>query len=128
LRLSAEHAADEALTVHLSGILKSFAALGEAEVKRGKIGKDVSAAEGKKEKAAAAFKILQDEHKKFRTEFEKKQTALSALQKIFTFSFKAANRASGETISIPCGNEAGCCFKSMTVFCKSTLCKKRWRA
>ena len=77
----AEHSADEALTVHLSGILKSFAALGEAEVKRGKIGKDVSATEGKKEKAAAALKKLQDEHKKFRTEFDRKQTELSALAK-----------------------------------------------
>lgn len=74
----AEHAADEALTVHLSGILKSFATLGDAESKRGKIGKDLSAAEEKKEKAKAALKKFSDEQKIIRAAFEKKQTELSA--------------------------------------------------
>jgi DNA repair protein SbcC/Rad50 len=73
------HAADEALTVHLSGIMKSFAALGDTEFKYGKIGKDLTAVAGKKEKATAALKKIKVDHEKSRADFEKKQTVLAAL-------------------------------------------------
>ncbi len=75
----AKHAADEVLTVHLSGIIKSFAALGEAEAKHSNVCKDLSAAAGKKETFAAAYKKAQAGDKKIRGEFEKKQIALTEL-------------------------------------------------
>ncbi|HLZ19510.1 MAG TPA: AAA family ATPase, partial [Smithellaceae bacterium] len=75
----AKHAADEALTVHLSGIVKTFAALGEAETKQSNLCKDLSAAAGKKETFAAAYKKAQAGDEKTRGDFEKKQTALTEL-------------------------------------------------
>lgn len=77
----AKHAADEALTVHLSGIMKSFASLSEAESKYVNIGKDLSAAAGKKEKATAMHKKIEAGHEKIRGEFGNKQTALAELAK-----------------------------------------------
>jgi len=75
----AKHAADEALTVHLSGIVKSFAALGEAETKHSNLCQDLSAAAGKKETFAAACQKARADDEKIRGDFEKKQAALVGL-------------------------------------------------
>lgn len=73
------HAADEALIVHLSGIEKSFTALGDIETRHSKLCQDVSDAAGKKETLAAACKKAKAFDEKIRGEFEKKQTALAQL-------------------------------------------------
>ena len=74
-----EHAADEALTVQLSGIVKSFAALSEVEAKHSNLCKDLLVAAGKKETFAAAFTKAQAGDEKIRREFETKQAALTEL-------------------------------------------------
>ena len=61
-----EHAADEVLAVHHSGIVKSFVALGEVEARHKNLCKALSDAAGKKETFAAAHKKTQGDDEKNR--------------------------------------------------------------